>query len=641
MNKIGILVAMFLSVQLYAQKRILELFSLKENPSIHEVNEAYKNESVVVIEDYRAININYRLKSIEDYQVNTFHKIIHINDDLGVEYCNELLIHLLNGQELIRLELRAISPEGKVNWFDDRNLKETGSKGGRRTKKLAVEGLEVGGELEILYSLKSSIRPYERLYFESLYPIQKLKFELFEKNIAHSAASYNGLPPVKQVNGNLICEDYNVEPITRETKSSFRSKLKYIDYKIEKYGEEYNLITWKSISEDILEHFQTKSMRINTFLKTLDLEELSEEEKVFKIEDYIKKNIVIEKSKEESYENIVLIQKNKLANYEGVVKLYLKCFQKLRIPVHLVLAASRYDGRIDEDYPHTLDLEMPILYFPNLDKYLTPDDFALRLGMPEAKYGKSRGLKVKTKNSSALMSLEYDTNEFVSLPMLEARYNTSQKIFNISLKEDNSLVYVDYLNKSRGYIGCSKRYKNAFLSKEDAKPESIIYGLDVLDLETLEFQNSESFNSMNPSKPFITKSIFKSSTLVENMEDELFIHLGKLLGSKSKVYGKEKRAHDIVLKYPELKESKFNFTIPEGYRCTNLDKLKKHVYFTHNKTNSIYFDVNYTLKNQQLQIVIKEGYNTILIKKEQYEDYKAVVNSVADFNAFVLVLEKK
>lgn len=639
MNKIGILIALFLSLQVQAQKRILELFSLKDNPSIHEVNDAYKEESAVVIEDYRAVNINYRLNAIEDYQVNTVHRIIHINDDMGVKLNNKISISISKNQEIIRLKVRAISPDGKVNWFDERNLKEVESIGNRKTKKLAVEGLEVGGELEFLYSIKSPIKPYERIYFESLFPVQKLKFELFEKNIAHSAASYNGLPPVRQVNGNLICEDYNVEPIAKETKSSFRSKLKHIDYKVEKYGDKYNVITWESIAKDILDRYQTKSMRINTFLKTLELGGLSEEKQVFKIEDYIKKNIVIESSTEESYENLPLIQKKKIANYQGIVKLYLKCFQQLRIPISLVFPTSRYDGKIDEEYSHTLDLDWPILYFPNLDKYVTPDDLALRLGMPEAKYGKSRGLNVKTTNSTALMSLAYDTNEFVSLPMLEAKYNTSQKIFNIALKEDNSLVYVDYVNKSRGYIGCYNRYKNAFKTKKDIEPESIIFGLDVLELETLEFQNSESFHSMNPSKSFVTKAIFKSNTLVENMDDELFVHLGKLLGSQSKVYGEGERAHDVVLAYPKLKESKINLTIPEGYHCTNLDKLKKHVYFTHDK-NAIYFDANYTLNDQQLQIVIKEGYNTILIKKEHYKDYKEVINSVADINAFVLVLEK-
>lgn len=641
MNKIGLVLAVLLfNVNGYAQKRILELFSLEEHPKIHKVNEEYKEESAVIIDDYRAVNINYRLESISDYQVNTIHRIIHLNDDIGIEDYNEISIPLKAKEELIRIEVRSISPEGKVNVFDSKNLK-TVVKGNKTIKKLAVEGLEVGGELELLYSVKSYIKGYGRVYCESLYPIQKLKFELFEKNVVHSAASYNGLAPVKERNGNLICEDYNIEPITRETKSSFRSKIKHIDYKIEKYGDRYDVITWETLSIDILEQFQTMSMRINSFLKALNLKELTEEEQVFKIEDYIKKNIVIEYNKDESYEDIALIQKNKLANYDGISKLYLKCFQKLNIPVHLVLGTSRYKGNIDEHYPHTMDMEFPLFYFPNLKKYVNPYNLALRLGMPDAEYGKSRALQVKTKHSIGESFLDYDTCTFITLPILEAKYNTSQKTFQLELTEDNTIVNIDYTNKSRGYKAIKNRnyIKNAM--EGDVFTEKLIYGIEDLNIDSLSFENETSYHSTKPSTPFIIKSKCTSETLVENMEDEIFVHLGKLVGSPSKVYGEGTRAHDVVLEYPKILANKINITIPEGYTCANLDELKKHIYFMHNKTNAIYFNLKYKLEDGQLKINMQEGYNTILIQKENYEDYKTVINASADFNAFVLVLEKE
>ena len=371
MHRIGILLALLFGLHAQAQKRILETLVLEENPHIHEINEDYKDEAAVIIQDFRTTHINYR-DNAERYQVNSVHQIIHLNDQFGVKHYNELYIYLSKNEELLNVDIRAISPTGKITVLDNTNIKDFKTDGKKTEKRIAIEGLEVGGELEFLYSIKSPIMAYGRMYFEPRYPIQHLKFELIEKNTGHSAASYNGLPPVKSVNGNLICEDFNVEPTARETRSDYRSKLKYIDYRIEVYDKYYELTTWKSISVDILEQFQTLSQRINTFLKNLELDGLSQEEKIFTIESYIKENIVIEYNSDESYEDIAQIQKRKVANHDGIVKLYLKCFQKLKIPVDLVLSTSRYSGTIDETYPHKMDLDYPLLYFPTLDKYIDP-----------------------------------------------------------------------------------------------------------------------------------------------------------------------------------------------------------------------------------------------------------------------------
>ncbi len=56
---------------------------------------------------------------------------------------------------------------------------------------------------------------------------------------------------------------------------------------------------------------------------------------------------------------------------------------------------------------------------------------------------------------------------------------------------------------------------------------------------------------------------------------------------------------------------------------------------------TLFFHMNYTLINDVLEISVKEGYNTLEVKKENYQDYRKVVNSAADFNALTVVLEKQ
>ncbi len=642
MNRIGIIIGTLICLNVQAQKRILDLFSLSENPQLHEVDSTFIDESLVIIEDYRAVNINYRKEAINQYQVNTVHKIIHINNALGVKIYNEISIPIEKGEELLNLEVRTISKNNKVYEMQNHEPVDVTIKGNIQFKKFAVEGLEVGGEVEFLYSKKSRIKPYKRIYFKSLYPTQKLKFELFEKNVIHSAASYNGLAPVESIHGNLVCEDYNIEGIDDETLSSFQSKIKHIDYKVEQYGDYYDGTSWKRISGNILEQFQSESMRINNFIYDMNLDGLTEFEKVCKVEEYIKSNIAIEYNLDKSYTDLMAIQKNKLANYEGVIKLYLKCFQKLQIPVSLIMSTSRYSGLIDESYPHTMDLEYPILYFPNLDKYLTTNDMALRLGMPPAEFGKSHVLKIKTNNSTALASLKYDTCEFVTLPILEAKYNTTQRIINVQLAANNTQAKIHYLSKKRGYFAIQSRLLiNEYLEGDHNRLNNTFMGIDVVEIDSVKFENEGFVFSTKPSTSVNTDIWLNTESIVEQLEDDILVSLGQLIKPQSKMYGEGKRQHDVVLEFPKLYESRIHFTIPEGYTCMNLEELKKHLYFMFDKENSIYFDLSYVLKDNQLSIVIKNGYNTILINKKHYKDYQEVVNSVADFRAFTLILEKE
>jgi len=311
--------------------------------------------------------------------------------------------------------------------------------------------------------------------------------------------------------------------------------------------------------------------------------------------------------------------------------------------VSLIMSTSRYSGLIDESYPHTMDLEYPILYFPNLDKYLTTDDMALRLGMPPAEFGKSLVLKIKTNNSTALASLKYDTCEFVTLPILEAKYNTTQRIINVQLESNNTQAKVHYLSKERGYFAIESRLPiNEYLEGDNNYSlNNVFWEMDDLEIDSVKFENEEFIYSTKPSASVKADVWLNSESIVEQLEDDILVSLGQLIISQFKMYGEGKRQYDVVLEYPKLYESRIHFTIPEGYRCINLEALKKHLYFVLDKENSIYFDLSYVLKDNQLSIVIKEGYNTILIKKEQYRNYQEVVNSVADFRAFTLILEKE
>ncbi|MGB0840235.1 MAG: hypothetical protein ACPGXL_08850, partial [Chitinophagales bacterium] len=53
------------------------------------------------------------------------------------------------------------------------------------------------------------------------------------------------------------------------------------------------------------------------------------------------------------------------------------------------------------------------------------------------------------------------------------------------------------------------------------------------------------------------------------------------------------------------------------------------------------FISDYTLSGDKVSVTANEYYENISISKDQYEDFRAVINGAADFNKVVLVIEKE
>ena len=55
----------------------------------------------------------------------------------------------------------------------------------------------------------------------------------------------------------------------------------------------------------------------------------------------------------------------------------------------------------------------------------------------------------------------------------------------------------------------------------------------------------------------------------------------------------------------------------------------------------MYFESSYEKEGQVIKIKVDEYYDMLHVPLDMYEDYRAVINSAADFNKVVLVLEKQ
>lgn len=632
----------------WSQRAIIKRFNLEENPSLHQIDSAFVEESLVTVLDYRAINTRSFLGQ-SFFQINTTHKILKVQDDVGVKVANTLSIPMSSTSKLLKLQVRTISPNGEVKNFNIDNLVELESDQGYNIKKFAIEGVEIGGEIEYLYCVESNLKSYGRLYFSSPYPIQDLKVEFFTPMIDYVVKSYNGLPAPKVERKRISLASENILPLTKEGASSYRSKVKRIDYKVSYLKGQDVKMTWKSLTTSIMSNFSSNKggSKVNKFLKPLNIKDLDLESKILAIENEIKRTIVHENNnfkpsvqqRINPYEDVPSILKNKISNSVGLFRLYAKCFDEMNIPYEFIMSCSRFTGEIDERFAHPMDFSKPLFYFHKIDKYIDPIDPTIRLGFPSPELGHSRALKMKEYSNGMYSE---STFRFVKLPMLNIDQNLIATNTKVKLNDDNNNTLIEFEQEFTGYRAFNSRYAALKLKDGDEFHKFLINGIEDLKINNYEFENENVELSNKPETSFVVKGNLESESVVENLEDDILVHLGKLIGQQSKLYKEQNRVNDVVLAYPKKYNHRIEFEIPEGYSCQNVENLKKILSFENRKGEKhLFFELKYTLENNNLIIELEEIYDTIFIDKDNYDDYRSVVNAAADFNAFTLVLEKK
>lgn len=656
MKQIILSIFMLLSLNVFAQKVKGKMHKMNWDtyPSLHHVNEDYKDESVVFIQDYRYIN--YKKKSQDYVQYKTVHKVIRVNDEIGVKATNQISIPLRRTDVLYRLQVRTLSPSGKVTTLKSSSIKWIKSDEGHNYGKFAVEGLEVGGEVEYIYTIQSGMQSYGREYFQSQAPIQSAKFKLYlPVDINFLSKSYNGLSGVKikayKARENsylrrqlLVVEDSNIAPFTKEGLSNFRSKLKRVDYKIKGSVQVENYLTWETISKRTLANLQQGNgdMKVMKFFKDLDLENMPLEERIAAIESKIKSEINIEPRGGDEYSNIWFVVKNKLANYNGLIKLYMKSFISYGINLDVVMASNRFNGEIDSNFPHGMDLDFPIFYFKEIDKYITPHNLEARLGYPSPEFAGSNALFIELRSLKDYRNFSFDYAEcsIKPLPTMDMEMTKNSTTATVQIK--NEEAYIDYVYSTTGYRAANDRmYMKNYLTQDDNLEKGIIRGLEDIVVESHEFINDDIKHSLDSQTPFKLKAQLRSQSLIESLGDDMLVKVGMLIGTQSKLYNEENRANDVILRYKKFYEHHIKVLIPDGYICSNLDEFKKDISILDGDNESLFFHLNYTLTDNILDISVKEGYNTLEVKTENYQDYRKVVNSAADFNALNVVLEKQ
>ena len=617
-------------------------YDWKETPVRAQLTESELKEPEVTVKLYHEMEYFFTPGSGIG-KLDLVHKIIRLNNDEGIDNNNKIYLPTNNLQDLKVNKARIIYEDGTTRELEEEDIKEVKDKDGNvSVLYYAVEGVIKGVDLEVIYG-----RMYrdglsgDKITVQGEYTIKKAEYVIKVPHFLDlEFKSYNGLQEFnkEKEGGNnvykLILE--NLEPLEKEKFSNYKTNKMSFLYKLTKNNQSgRSLYQYVDKNEAFYETFydnDIKEKAIISYTNKIGLNDLGIEDKVKKIEKYIKNNIDV---LNDAPGDIKTILKENKASYNGIIRLYAEIFETLQIKHKLVNTSDRFTkGNFDEEYESYYYLDDILFYIDKTKKLLNPVDFMGRYPYVDQGFYANKGLYFSLIKVGKITSLISKVRDIETLPR-EANY----QIFNTTIDfNDFEKVKLDIEVENFGYFGNETQEFYRFYGEDEHKETAHSY-LKVMDedamVESYELKNTSSDDI--GVKPLIVSGTVKTDKLLGLAGNNYLFKIGKVIGAQQDLYDKEHRKYDIELPYLNTINRTIQFTIPDGYSIKNLDDLNL---FAEDNLKTLGFSSSYVIKGKIVSVTIKEYYNQIFYNKSKYTEFRKVVNTVANFNKVTLLLEK-
>ncbi|WP_412983779.1 DUF3857 domain-containing protein [Pontimicrobium sp. IMCC45349] len=627
-------------------------YNWEEKPK-YNVNEN-SEESIITLKDKIVTEFFF----IEDNSLVEYfleHKVIWLNSDDKIEEYNKIYLPYSSTSNLEVNKARVITKDGKILELDESKiLTAEDEETKRQYKYFAFEGIEKGSIIEYFYVVKQYPRyKGRRITFQGTHNKENVAFDLYAPgNLIFKFKSYNDLPEV--VEDTLHETKYHwqlkldkLKKIESESQAAFNASKQFLVYKLD-YNTANNtgeISSYKKVAQNIYAYYYPEeySKKEQTAISKLTKDILknnntSQLDNIRQIENYIKSNVFIAKASSEELENLLNVINNKVANETGIMKLYTALFRHLNIKHEIVITSDRGEIKFDKKFEANNFLAEFLFYFPKSKTYMSPSEIDSRVGFPPPEYTDNYGLFIKEISvgdyKSGLGRTKYikpvKSDKTVDKMILDVDFDKDDlTINNINLKKEISGYYSMYIQPFLHLIKDEDRDELL-----DAFAKSINENVDIKDKKIVN-DNSELFG-IEPLKIDIN---FTSEAFVEKAGRKYLFKVGELIGPQMELYQEKERVLNVENDFQRSYIRTINITIPEGYEVANLDDIKIDNSFIVDDKEILAFHSNYTLNDNQLTITANEYYKLNIIDVKNYEDYRKVINSAADFNKVVLILE--
>jgi hypothetical protein len=624
-------------------------YEWEKNRKRYTLTPAEQNLAELIIKQHH--QYQYTLEDNQFLMYATTHRIVWVGNSEAIQKHNRIYINMNSTLELVDLKARAINKEGKVVLFDKDNIKELKEEeSGKAYRIFAIEGVELGSEIEYYYTRKMRGSIYDRLFTQFDAPVKNSSFMLTcPDHLKFDFKSYNGFPTVAQNSENKEVNEYratatNVAGLKKESFSSYEANRARVEFKLayNTARSQARLYTWdeaaKTFQGILTEISKNDEKALDKFVKTLgDAAAQKQEVRIKNIENKIKTLIKIDLDRGgEELSTLESILKYKVASRQGATKLFYNVFTKLNIPVHPVITCSREDIKFDGDFDTWAYLDDYVLYFPDTKGFLSPFTYETRYPLIPAEHTAQHGLFLEPFKmgtvSSALASVEY-------IPAIDYQFNTDNLDIEVSFTEDLEKNKIHQKREFGGYNASFFILSNDLMTRAQQTQMVEEITKQIAPDATLGNWSAKALPEKGVGN-FLLDVDYQSTYFLEKAGPRILFKAGTLIGPQVEMYRDDKRVTEIENQYNRGYDRTIRIHIPSGYTVKNPQDLKMNVTYKDGDKTPYLFQSDYALKDNVLEVVIKEYYKEIYAPVSRYEDFRKVINAAADFNKVTLVLEK-
>jgi hypothetical protein len=626
-----------------------------DNPKLHDLTPEEQKMGTVVIKDKRIIE--YYSKDGDIVMYVTRHMIIRVNSDKAIEEANTVYIPMSDGVSVEDMQARSISKDGKITVLNSANVKDVDNYENMGHYKIfAIDGVEIGSEVEFLYTLLEPSRKTGTEYIRMNSIHKQFSVDIYSPpSLIFDSKSYNGFPEMQTdtlmtSKHHIFCVGTDLKGYDKEAYSLEDGALMRMEYK---YAYNANgdpserLDTWSDFCQNIYEVLikgtssSDKSIA-HKVIDTMKLGSLSEEDRIRKIESDIKTTIALkEEIEDKNSNNLDFILKNHVADELGLLKLYDQLFNNAGIRHEIVLTSDRFDKPFDGDFDSWTYLQKYLIYFPGTGNYIAPMEANSRYGFPPANWICQEGLFMhqvtigKDNYTTGIGQVRNiycnDWKQSMNNLFENAKFDLDAGVANIHIK----VTYTGYqgYDIQPYYSYLSDQDRKDLVNKliqyyfEDAKPTNV---------NVSGYKENELFR-----QPFAIEADVSTNSVLEQAGPKYLFKLGELIGTQNELYDDTTRHTPVENHSNNGYHRELVFEIPDGYTVTNLNAINMDVFHETGGVRDMEFHSSYKIEGNKVTVIIDENYRQIRFPISMYEDFRKVINASADFNKVVLFIEKK
>ncbi len=404
MKNIFIFLFLFCSTFLVAQSPEYSGYNWSTFPAAKEIDTVKAvNGSVITLE--RRISDVYANKDNLFEEISIFHRKIRVMTHEAVNDFNKIYVPVGNVLEILDIRARFISPDGKITELPKESIHQVENLENKGDyKSFAIEGAETGGEIEYYYKLRKKYDPYGTQVIQGEQPRTNVQvIFVYPSKLEYQVKSYNGFPAFSSRTDTLtgktwLQADAAVIPsLLPEKYAAYKANLMRYEFTLayNNYNSLFRTYSFSKISANlygnIYELSKSEKSAVKSVIKKLKLSGLDTRQKARKIEDWVKTEIAVSEELT-SMPDIVQMIKLKQTTKSGALRIMVALLNEAGLNFELVATCNKSERVFDPDFNGFNFLDDYLIYYPELNQFILPENPVYRLGINPSAYQGTFGL---------------------------------------------------------------------------------------------------------------------------------------------------------------------------------------------------------------------------------------------------------